>query len=214
MPIVKTSTIGRSTFLTPAVVILLVAAMGSNHPAPAPASDAGLGMAAQDSSPIVVLQTSRGEIWIQLYPDESPNSVARFLELVRAGFYEEMLFHRVVRDFAIQTGLMDMEGHIRGHDYPALKNESDNRVKNMRGTVAMARENRPHSATTEFFINVRDNWDLNFNSYSDWGYTVFGEVVDGMDVVVEISAIRTRRLGPFREFPAEPVAVYRAYVLQ
>ncbi|MDH5644157.1 MAG: peptidylprolyl isomerase [Gemmatimonadota bacterium] len=167
------------------------------------------------SSTVVVMETSRGEITIRMLPSQAPNSVANFLSLVEQGFYDEMLFHRVVKDFVIQAGLIDMEGRARQHNVEPLRNEATPRHRNTRGTVAMARTDNPHSATTEFFINVRDNRALDFRSFarSEIGYTVFAEVVEGMDVVNEIADIPTRRIGPFRNFPEDPVAIYRVYIL-
>lgn len=172
--------------------------------------------AVQDTNPVVILETSHGEIWIELYPERAPKTVAAVLGLVRGGFYDEMLFHRVLRDRVIQVGMLGIDGQVRAHEQEPIESEADNRLINQRGTVAMARTDDPHSATTEFFINVRDNWDYNFKSYrrDEYGYAVFGEVVDGMDVVDRIADIPTRRVGPLREFPSEPVAIYSAYVLE
>ena len=172
--------------------------------------------AAQESDPIVVLETSLGDIRIELRPDRAPLSVENFLTLVRAGHYDEMFFHRVVNDVVIQTGLLGMDGQPRGLDVEPIRNEARNRLGNRRGAVAMARVEDPHSATTEFFINVNDNRGFDFRSATrrEWGYAVFGEVVGGMDVVDRIAAIRTRAVGPFPQFPSEPVAIYRAYVVE
>jgi len=169
-----------------------------------------------DTTPIVVLETSRGEIHLELFPDRSPKSVAHFLQLVDRGFYDEVLFHRVVRDFVVQAGLVNMEGQIIGEDVETVENEADNRIKNRRGTVALARLDDPHSAKGEFFINVRDNRDLDFASYrkDEWGYAVFGQVAEGMDIVDDIARIDTRRAGILREFPRDPVVIYRAYRLR
>ena len=169
-----------------------------------------------DTNPVVVLETNMGNIHIELYPERAPKSVARFLRLVEEGFYDEMLFHRVVRNYVIQTGLLDMQGESRGDDLEELENEADNRLINQRGTVSMARLDDPQSAKAEFFINVRDNHDLNFKSYrkDDYGFAVFGEVIEGMDVVDDVSELETRRAGILRDFPRQPAAIYQAYVLQ
>ena len=176
------------------------------------ASRAEMG-AAQDSNPIVVLETSLGEITVELLPEKAPNTVENFLTLVRSGFYDEMLFHRVVRDFAIQTGLLGMDGQVKPHEVQPLENEAGTRSKNLRGAIAMARGEDPHSATTQFFINVLNNEGLDFTAFNrrGWGYAVFGHVIDGMSVVDEIARMDTKRLGPFRNFPADPVALYSAY---
>ncbi len=169
-----------------------------------------------DTNPVVVLETNMGNIHIELYPERAPKSVARFLRLVEEGFYDEMLFHRVVRNYVIQTGLLDMQGESRGNDLEELESEADNRLINQRGTVSMARLDDPQSAKAEFFINVRDNHDLNFKSYrkDDYGFAVFGEVIEGMDVVDDVSELETRRAGILRDFPRQPAAIYQAYVLQ
>lgn len=171
---------------------------------------------AQDVHPVVVLETSRGDIVIELYPEAAPKSVERFLDLVGSGFYDEMLFHRVVRDYVIQAGVLGMDAEFRGEDVSPIENEAANHLKNMRGAVAMAREDDPHSATTEFFINVRDNRQLDFKAYTkrDWGYAVFGRVVQGMDTVDAIAKMHTRRVGVFRDFPEDLVGIYRAYLVE
>ncbi len=171
---------------------------------------------AQDSNPIVVLQTSLGDVRIELFPARAPLSVENFLALVRAGYYDGMFFHRIVNDVVIQTGLLGMDGQPHGLDAEAIRNEARNRLRNRRGAVAMAREEDPHSATTEFFINVKDNraFDYRSSARREWGYAVFGHVVEGMDVVDRIARIRTRQVGPFPQFPSEPVVIYRAYVVE
>jgi len=174
--------------------------------------------ASQDSqaepNPFVVLETSLGNITIELFPEKAPKTVENFLTLVDSGFFDEMLFHRVVFDHAIQTGALGMDGQARQHEVVPIENEAGNRMKNLRGAVAMARGEDPHSADTQFFINVRNNADLDFKAFTrqDWGYAVFAQVREGMDVVEEIGKIDTHRVGPFRDFPSEPVALYAAYV--
>jgi cyclophilin family peptidyl-prolyl cis-trans isomerase len=141
--------------------------------------------------------------------------VANFLGLVRAGFYDEMLFHRVVNGAVIQAGVLSMEGEVRGMEVEPVENESRNRLTNRRGAVAMARDKDPHSASTEFFINARDNPELDYdreNLRRRWGFAVFGQVIEGMDVVDAIARIETKQLGPFPSFPSEPVAIYGGYV--
>jgi cyclophilin family peptidyl-prolyl cis-trans isomerase len=184
----------------------VVAALGA-------VSDA-VGAHAQDANPLVVLETSRGDIVLELRPDRAPKTVENFLNLVRAGYYDEMLFHRVMSDIVIQVGLLSMEGEVRGLEVEPVENESRNRLINRRGTVAMARESDPHSASTEFFINVRDNPEFDYvrSPRRRWGFAVFGRVIEGMDVVDDIAGIATKELGPFPNFPSDPVAIYRAYV--
>jgi cyclophilin family peptidyl-prolyl cis-trans isomerase len=175
----------------------------------------GLDHAPADSNPVVVLETNKGEIRLELFPELAPKTVEHFLRLVESGFYDEMVFHRVVRDYVIQTGHLGMDGQVRGLDVEPIENEAGSRHKNLKGSVAMARTDDPHSATTDFFISVRNNPDFDFKAYTrqDWGYAVFGRVISGMNIVEEISRIETRRTGPYREFPTQPVAIYSAYVM-
>ena len=174
--------------------------------------------ARQDSqaepNPFVVLETSLGNITIELFPEKAPKTVENFLTLVRSGFYDELLFHRVVNEYVIQTGALGMDGQPRQHDVAPIENEAANRMKNLRGAVAMARGPDPQSADTQFFINVRNNPSLDFKAFTrrDWGYAVFAYVVEGIDVVEEIAKIDTHRVGPYRDFPSEPIALYAAYV--
>jgi len=173
-----------------------------------------INLAAQEATfPTVILETNLGNIEIKLMPDRAPKSVAHFLTLVEQGFYDEILFHRVVRNFVVQAGLINMNGEIVGEEVAPVENEADNRLRNRRGSVALARLDDPHSATAEFFINVRDNRDLDFVSYKrdEWGFAVFGEVINGMNIVDEIARVDTRRAGILRDFPREPVVIYRAY---
>lgn len=165
--------------------------------------------------PRVVFETSMGNITLELDSVNAPATVSNFLGLVRSGYYNELVFHRVVRRKLVQVGIMDADGAFQGLDHPPIPNEADNNVHHGRGTIAMARGEDPQSATTEFFINLGDNWDYDFESYTKdkYGYAVFGEVMEGLDVADEISKLETRRLGPFRTFPKEMVLVYAAYVL-
>ncbi len=189
------------------LLVLALGASGARH--------AEKSVPKQDGRPVVVLQTSLGDIVLELRPDRSPKTVENFLSLVRAGFYDEMLFHRVVNHAVIQVGLLSMEGEARGLEVEPIENESRNRLSNQRGAVAMVRTQDPHSATTEFFINARDNPAFDYerrNLRTRWGFAVFGRVIEGMEVVDKIADIETKQLGPFPSFPSEPVAIYRAYV--
>jgi cyclophilin family peptidyl-prolyl cis-trans isomerase len=156
-----------------------------------------------------------GDIHIELRPDRAPKTVENFLQLVQSGFYDEMVFHRVVRDYVVQTGQLNLSGEFRGEDVVPIENEAGRMLRNFRGAVAMARAGEAHSATTEFFINVRDNPNLDYTAPTkrEWGYAVFGKVVSGLDVVEEISKVETHEVGPYQDFPKEPVAIYAAYVL-
>jgi cyclophilin family peptidyl-prolyl cis-trans isomerase len=141
---------------------------------------------------VVVVDTSLGKITIGLYKDKAPLTVANFLKYVRAGHYDGTIFHRVIPDFMIQGGGQDAKGVDRPTG-PPVKNEARNMLRNTRGSVAMARTSDPDSATAQFFINVRDNHNLDFGIGPGAGYTVFGEVLDGMDVADKIQVVATSK---------------------
>ncbi len=162
-------------------------------------------------NPQVVLDTSKGKIVLELYPDKAPVTVKNFLAYVDARFYEGTIFHRVIPNFMIQGGGFTADMNQKPTNDP-IQNEADNGLKNQRGTIAMARTNVPDSATSQFFINSVSNDFLNFKSKSaqGWGYAVFGKVVEGLDVVDAISAVKTGTSGRFRDVPAEPVVIKSA----
>jgi len=159
----------------------------------------------------VELMTSEGSIILELYPDKAPKSVENFIKYVRTRFYNETLFHRVIPSFMIQGGGFNIEGE-RKATKAAIINESDNGLSNERGTIAMARTSDPHSATAQFFINHADNPFLD-RSTSSYGYAVFGRVVEGMKVVDKIAEVKTRSNGMKRDWPVQPVHIYKAYYL-
>ena len=160
------------------------------------------------TQPRVTFDTSMGPVVIELYSDRAPQTVANFLAYVDAGYYNGTIFHRVIPGFMIQGGgfTTDMR---RKPTQPPVVNEADNRIKNERGTIAMARTPDPHSATAQFFINTVDNDFLNFKSKTSqgWGYTVFGRVVQGMETVDAISRVKTGRAGGHRDVPVKPVVI-------
>lgn len=142
-------------------------------------------------NPVVVIETSMGAIKVELFADKAPKSVENFLGYVENTFYDGTIFHRVIPTFMIQGGGM-LPGMIEKPTGKPIRNESGNRLTNDRGTIAMARTQEPHSATSQFFINVKDNDFLNKAKAQDrWGYAVFGKVIDGMDVVDKIREVRT-----------------------
>ncbi|MDF1644410.1 MAG: peptidylprolyl isomerase [Pseudomonadales bacterium] len=143
-------------------------------------------------SPAVLIATTKGDIYIELYPEQSPISVKNFLSYVHSGFYTNTLFHRVINGFMIQGGgfTTDM---MRKTPQAPIKNEADNRLRNLRGTIAMARTNVVDSATSQFFINHQDNRNLDYKGPRSFGYAVFGKVIAGMDVVDRIARVATRR---------------------
>lgn len=170
--------------------------------------------------PRVTLSTTQGDIVIELNEEKAPTTAANFLEYVDAGFYDGTVFHRVIRGFMIQGGgfaldpaKQDLE---KKETRAPIRNEADNGLENRRGTIAMARTGNPHSATAQFFINLVDNRSLNHSGKTPrgWGYTVFGEVVEGMDIVDRIAGVATgtQRLSgqAARNVPKEPVVIESA----
>jgi len=163
----------------------------------------------------VALETSKGTIVLELDAERAPKTVENFLGYVRSGHYDGTIFHRVISGFMIQGGGFDADMHQKSTREP-IQNEADNGLKNMRGTIAMARTNDPNSATAQFFINTVDNGPLDHRSKDvrGWGYAVFGQVVEGMDVVDAIAAVATTRKGPYSDVPAEPVTILHATVVE
>jgi peptidyl-prolyl cis-trans isomerase B (cyclophilin B) len=159
----------------------------------------------------VILHTNHGAITIELFEDKAPESAKNFLQYARDGYYDGTLFHRVIPNFMVQGGGFDTDFNQKATRAP-ITNEADNGLENTRGTLAMARTNDPHSATSQFFINVTDNSFLNHRSKANgqtWGYAVFGQVVDGMDVVDNIRQVETGRHGFHQDVPVEPVIIER-----
>ena len=156
--------------------------------------------AALAENPKVSMQTNQGTITLELYQDKAPQTVENFLAYVDSGFYEGTTFHRVIRGFMVQGGGYTEDMKKKPTRDP-IQNEADNGLKNDRGTVAMARTGIPHSATAQFFINHKDNAFLNHTDKTPrgWGYTVFGKVAEGMEVVDAIAALPTGAKGPFRK---------------
>ncbi|AYF87730.1 MULTISPECIES: peptidylprolyl isomerase [unclassified Pseudomonas] len=158
--------------------------------------------------PHVLLTTSAGEIEVELEADKAPVSVKNFLDYVDAGFYNGTVFHRVIPGFMIQGGGFDTDMSQKDTRDP-IKNEADNGLRNLRGTLAMARTQAVNSATSQFFINHNDNAFLDHGS-RDFGYAVFGKVVRGMDVVDQIANVPTGNRGMFQNVPLQPVVILSA----
>jgi peptidyl-prolyl cis-trans isomerase A (cyclophilin A)/peptidyl-prolyl cis-trans isomerase B (cyclophilin B) len=177
-------------------------------------SAAAAGPGALAADPQVDLKTSAGTIRLELYPAKAPKSVANFLQYVKDGHFDGTVFHRVIPDFMIQGGGFDSSYKQKATRDP-IQNEAKNGLKNDLGTIAMARTNAPHSASAQFFINLKNNDFLNAASAQDgWGYAVFGKVVAGMDVVTKISKLPTGSGGPFRtDVPREAVLIQSATVV-
>ena len=193
------------TFWRSALVGIVVVGLGL----PGAAAAAGKG------NPMVLLSTSMGDIKVELYPDKAPVTVKNFLDYVKAGYYNGTIFHRVIPGFMIQGGGLtaDMQEKREGQKAP-IKNESSNGLKNDTGTLAMARTSAPDSASSQFFINMKDNGFLNKESAADKvGYAVFGKVVEGMDVVKKIEQVKTANKGPHQNVPVDPVTIKSAKVL-
>ena len=162
----------------------------------------------------VKLATSKGDIVVELDAERAPKTVENFLSYVRAGFYDGTLFHRVIENFMVQGGGF-ATGMRQKETGAPIENEADNGLNNAEGTIAMARRPDPHSATSQFFINTADNAFLDFKSRSQqgWGYCVFGQVVEGMDVVDRIAGVATTRQGSHDDVPVEDVVIERAETL-
>ena len=165
--------------------------------------------------PIVELDTTYGNIVIELNAEKAPITVANFIDYVESGHYDGLIFHRVIDGFMIQGGGMDSDMNEKRTGTP-IKNEADNGLKNTTGTIAMARTSDPHSATAQFFINVRDNDFLNYSSPTPqgWGYAVFGRVIEGMDVVNQIKGVPTGRFGYHADVPTTPIVINSAKVIK
>ena len=161
------------------------------------------------ANPIVEMKTNQGSITLELYADKAPKTVANFLSYVKTGYYQGVIFHRVIDGFMIQGGGFDTQ--LREKETAAqIQNEATNGLKNETYTIAMARTSAPHSATAQFFINLKDNDNLNHtapNMYG-WGYAVFGKVVKGQDVVMKIAKTRVGEQGPFSsDVPKQMVVI-------
>jgi peptidyl-prolyl cis-trans isomerase B (cyclophilin B) len=156
----------------------------------------------------VTLETSHGNITIELNAEKAPETVKNFLNYVNDGYYDGTIFHRVIPNFMVQGGGF-MPGMVEKRPEAPIKNEADNGLANDRGSIAMARTNDPHSATAQFFINHNDNGFLNHTapSGSGWGYCVFGKVTDGMDVVDAIAAVSTGTTNGHGDVPVETVTI-------
>jgi cyclophilin family peptidyl-prolyl cis-trans isomerase len=162
--------------------------------------------AARAEPVLVVMKTSKGDVTLELDADKAPDTVRNFLRYVDEGFYDGTVFHRVIKNFMIQGGGFTPDMKQKKTHEP-VKNEAKNGLKNLRGTLAMARTSDPHSATAQFFINHKDNDFLDYPGQDGWGYTVFGKVTGGMEVVDAIATVPTGSSGGFRDVPTETVTI-------
>ncbi len=163
---------------------------------------------------MIKMTTTLGEIDIELYPDEAPETVKNFLSYVESGHFDGLIFHRVIPGFMIQGGGFTPDMNQR-NTQPPVVNEADNGLKNLVGTLSMARTPDPNSATSQFFINLVDNGFLDFTAKTQqgWGYAVFAKVVNGMDVVEQIGAIQTGNVGGHGDVPVESIFIEKAEVI-
>ena len=159
-------------------------------------------------NPRVEMKTNRGLIQIELYQEKAPKTVANFLQYAKEGYYTGTLFHRVIDNFMVQGGGFDKDMREKRTRGP-IENEATNQLKNEFGTLAMARTSAPHSASAQFFINLKHNEFLNFRepTTQGFGYAVFGRVVQGMDIVAAIAKMRTGRAGTHSDVPIEPIII-------
>lgn len=164
---------------------------------------------------MVKLHTNYGVITLELFADKAPETVENFKQYVRDGHYDNTVFHRVISNFMIQGGGFE-PGMKQKDTRKPIKNEANNGVSNKKGTVAMARTMEPHSASAQFFINVADNSFLNHSAptVQGWGYAVFGQVTDGMDVVEKIKSVPTTMRNGHQDVPADDVIIERAELVE
>jgi peptidyl-prolyl cis-trans isomerase B (cyclophilin B) len=164
---------------------------------------------------MIKLHTNHGVITLQLFADKAPETVANFIQYVKDGHYDNTIFHRVISNFMIQGGGFE-PGMKQKTTRASIKNEANNGLSNKAGTIAMARTMEPHSASAQFFINVKDNDFLDHTAptVQGWGYAVFGEVVEGMDVVNKIKGVPTTMRGGHQDVPADDVIIERAEVIE
>lgn len=164
---------------------------------------------------MVTLKTNFGDIEIELNADKAPKTVENFLQYVKDGHYDGVIFHRVINNFMVQGGGFDADMKEKKSRGP-IPNEASNGLTNDKYTLAMARTSEPHSASAQFFINTKDNDFLNFTSETQngWGYAVFGKVVGGIDIVDKIEAVRTGQVGPYGDVPMEPVVIESASIAE
>ena len=160
---------------------------------------------------MIILDTSMGQIHITLDAEKAPITVKNFTDYVEDGFFDDTIFHRVIKNFMIQGGGMT-EDMQQKTTMASIENEAKNGLKNIKYSIAMARTTAPNSASSQFFINVADNDFLNYPGQDGWGYCVFGEVISGQEVVDKIQLVETINLGGHANVPAEPVVINKASI--
>ena len=157
---------------------------------------------------IINVKTSLGDFKLELFNDKAPITAENFMKYIESDYFANSIFHRVIKDFMVQGGGFTMEMEEKETMSP-IKNEANNMVSNERGTIAMARTNDPHSASAQFFINLKDNVFLDFKSDTTqgWGYCVFGKVIEGMEVIDKIAIVDTGSYGPHQDVPKDPIII-------
>jgi peptidyl-prolyl cis-trans isomerase B (cyclophilin B) len=196
--------------MSPALLLFAAAMFGAEPGTPAP-NPANTPAPAKSSAPRVAFETTLGRFVIELDPVKAPKSTENFLAYAKAGFYDGTIFHRVIPGFMAQGGGFSADMKQKATQ-PPIPNEADNGLKNKRGTVAMARTNDPNSATSQFFVNLVDNAFLDHTGKNPrgWGYAVIGQVVEGMDVIDKMAAVKTGMRGPFSDVPTQTIEVKKA----
>jgi peptidyl-prolyl cis-trans isomerase B (cyclophilin B) len=189
-------------------LLVLLALQVASKPAPVPAAQPPAVLEPAPGNPVAVISTSMGDITVELYKDRAPVSVENFLRYVAEGFYPGTIFHRVVKNFVIQGGGY-LEGMIEKQTHDPIQNEATNGLKNLRGTLAMARTQTLRSATSQFYINVANNSALDHRGYTpaDFGYAVFGRVLSGMEVADKIAEVATKAENPIETVTIKSVTV-------
>ena len=156
----------------------------------------------------IIIKTTSGDIKLELYDDKAPITVSNFKKYIESKYFSNTIFHRVIKDFMIQGGEFSVNMEQKDTFAP-IQNEANNMLTNDRGTIAMARTSDPHSASAQFFINLKDNTFLNFRDQTQqgWGYCVFGKVLKGLDVIDKIANVETESNGPHQDVPKEPIII-------
>ncbi|MGE0640758.1 MAG: peptidylprolyl isomerase [Thermoanaerobaculia bacterium] len=196
-------------------MLLMTAALIGSDPAPANATASGSDAAsAKSTATRVAFETSMGRFVVEVDSAKAPKSAANFVNYAKAGFYDNTIFHRVIPGFMVQGGGFTADMKQKATEAP-IPNEADNGLKNKRGTLAMARTMDPNSATAQFFVNLVDNAFLDHTGKNPrgWGYAVFGHVVEGMEVIDKIAAVKTGNRGQFADVPVETVTITKATIL-
>lgn len=200
-------------YLIYSIAIIACLVVGACKPSQQAEGEGGKETGEQVKNTIVKLETSEGDIIIELDDEKAPITVANFIKYVDEGFYDGTIFHRVIPDFMIQGGgfTADMQ---QKKTHPNIKNEADNGLKNNRGTIAMARALSPDTASSQFFINLKDNDFLNFKqkNLEGWGYCVFGKVTSGMEVVDKIATVKTGTRQVHQDVPMRAITIKKASV--